>query len=81
MLTRFFYCNNGSRKRGITKSMFMEFCSVDQNNFSNFGRGSPKVHFCEIIMKSGHLPRRRYHLKGFLFLALAAILFRGAEKF
>ena len=29
----------------------------------------------------GYWPRRRCHLKVFLFLALAAILFRGAEPF
>ena len=28
-------------------------------HFSNFGRGSPKEHFCGIILKSGHWPRRR----------------------
>ena len=26
---------------------------------SNFGRGSPKTHFCVIILKSGHWPRSR----------------------
>ena len=31
---------------------------MKQNHFSNFGRGSPKEHFCEIILKSGHWPRR-----------------------
>ena len=25
---------------------------MDQNSLSNFGRGSPKEHFCEIIIKS-----------------------------
>ena len=69
---------------------------AQQNNFSNFGRESPKEHFCEIILKSGHWPRRRCCLKFvfffclffffcfiylFLFLALAAILFSGAEPF
>ena len=48
---------------------------------SNFGRGSPKEHFCEIILKLGHWPRRTCCLKVFLFLALAAILFSGAEPF
>ena len=46
----------------------------------NFGRGSPKEHFCEIILKSGHLPRRCL-LKVFQFLALAAILCSGAIRF
>ena len=49
-------------------------------DFSNFGRWSPKKHFCEIILKSVHWSRR-CHLKVSLFLALAAILFSGAEKF
>ena len=44
--------------------------ALEQNNFSNFGRGSPKEHFCEIILKSGYWPMRRCHLKVFQFLAL-----------
>ena len=32
-------------------------------------------------LKSGHRPRRRCWLKLFLFLALVAILFSGAEPF
>ena len=39
----------------------------------------PKEHFCEIILKSVHWYMRRSHLKVFLFFALAAILFSGAE--
>ena len=57
------------------------FCSVEGNNFSNFGSGLPKEHFCEIILKSCHWSRRRCHLKVFLFLALAAILISGVEQF
>ena len=34
------------------------FFSVERNDFSHFGRGSPKEHFCEIILKSGHWSRR-----------------------
>ena len=48
---------------------------------SNFGRHSPKEHSCIIISKSMHWLRRRSRLKVFLFLALAAILFNGAEQF
>ena len=48
---------------------------------SNFDRGSPKEHFCEIILKSGHWSRRTCHIKVFLFLALVAILFNAAERF
>ena len=47
--------------------LWQPFCSVEQNHFSNFGRGSPKEHFCEIILKLGYWPRRRYRLKVFLF--------------
>ena len=36
-------------------------------------------YFCANILKSGHWPRARCHLKIFYFLALAAILFNGAE--
>ena len=56
------------------------FCSVEWNHFTNFGRASLKEHFCEIILQSGHWPRR-YCLQVFLFLALVAILFSGAEPF
>ena len=54
---------------------------MERNDFNYFGRGSPKKHFCEIILKSGHWPMRRCHLKVFLYLALAAILFSGAKRF
>ena len=33
---------------------------------SDFGRWSPKKLFCEIILKPGHWPRRRYRLKNML---------------
>ena len=49
-------------------------------SFSNIGRRSPKEHFCEIILKSDHWPRR-CHLNIFLFLAVAAILFIGDKLF
>ena len=52
-----------------------------RNDFSSFGRGSPKDHFYESILKSVHGSRRRCHLKVFLFLALVAILFSGVEQF
>ena len=41
------------------------FCSAEWNDFSNFGRRSPKEHFCEIILKSVHWSRRQCHLKVF----------------
>ena len=55
--------------------------SAEWNHFSNFGRGSPKEHFCKIILKAGLWPSRRCCLKVFLFLALVVILFSGAEPF
>ena len=61
--------------------LWWPFCSAERNNFSNFGRGSPKQLLCEIILKWDYWPRRRSHYKGFLFLALAAILFSRAEPF
>ena len=36
-------------------------------------------YFCANILKSGHWPRIRCRLKIFYFLALAVILFNGAE--
>ena len=36
-------------------------------------------YFCANILKSGHWPKTRYRLRIFYFLALAAILFSGAE--
>ena len=61
--------------------LWWPFCSAEWIHLSNFGRGSPKEHFCEIILKSRHWPRRRCRLKVFIFLALAAILFSEAEQF
>ena len=49
--------------------------------FEQFGRGLPKKYFCIIISKSIFWFRRRSRLKVFLFLALAAMLFDGAERF
>ena len=49
--------------------------------FEQFDGQSPNEHSCIIILKSVHWLRRRSRLKVFLFLALAAILFNGAERF
>ena len=54
---------------------------MERNGLSSFGRLSSKEHSCIIISKSMHWLRRRNRLKGFLFLALAAIVFNGAEPF
>ena len=57
------------------------FLQTERNGLSNFCRQSLKEHSCIIISKSMNWLRRRSHLKVFLFLALAAILFNGAEQF
>ena len=55
--------------------------SAERNDFGNFGRGSTKEHFYDIILKSRHWPRRcRFKGFFFLFLALAAISFSGGEN-
>ena len=54
---------------------------MERNGLSNFGGQSPKEHSCIIITKSMNWLRRRSRLKVFLFLALATILFNGAEGF
>ena len=47
-----------------------------RNDFSNFGRGSFKKHFYEIILKSGYCPRRCHLNVGFcLFACLFSFLF------
>ena len=47
----------------------------------NFGRVYYEEHFCEIILNLDQWFRKRCLLKIFLFLALAAILISGAERF
>ena len=50
--------------------------------FWQFWQGSPKEHFCEIILKSVDWSGRRCHFMFFLlFLALAVVLLSGAEPF
>ena len=55
--------------------------STERNGFSKFGRGSSKEPFYTIISKSMYWLRRNCSFKVFLFLAVAAILFNGAEWF
>ena len=45
--------------------LWQPFCSAEWNDFSTFGKGSSKKHFCEIILKSGHWSRKRGHFKVF----------------
>ena len=71
VILRFFYFN-----------LWWPSCSVEQNDFSDFGRGSFKEQFCETILKLGQWPRSEISFIGFfLLLALAAILFSRAERF
>ena len=44
-----------------------------------FGSGEEVKNTCANILKSGHWPKTRCRLNIFYFLALAAILFQGAE--
>ena len=56
---------------------------MEWNDFSNFGRGSPKEQFCDIVLKMVHWPRKRYRLHVFLFLSFVAIFSnfdRGSPK-
>ena len=53
---------------------------MKQNRLSNFSRGLPREHSCEIGSKSVHRFSRS-HLKLFLFQALAAIFYKGAKRF
>ena len=45
--------------------LWLPACSSEWNGLSNYGKGSPKEHFCVIILKSCHWPRRRCCLKVF----------------
>ena len=52
-----------------------------RNGLSNFGGQSPKEHTCIIFFKIDALVKEEKSIEGFLFLALAAILFSVAESF
>ena len=59
---------------------------MERNGLRNFGRGSPKEDFCEIITTSIHQFRRKSLLRVFFFsffyfLVLVVILFIRAEQF
>ena len=55
---------------------------MEWNHLSNFGRGLAEEHLCEIISKYEHRFSRGKCLKlFFLFIALAAIMFKKAERF
>ena len=52
-----------------------------QNSLSSFSRELPKEPSCEIISKSDTDLAAEVVWSSFLFIALAAILFNGAEPF
>ena len=52
-----------------------------QNSLSNFSRKLPKESSCEIISKSATDLATEVVSSSFLFIALVAILFNGAESF
>ena len=61
--------------------LWWPFCSAERHDFSSIGRGSPKKHSVKLFLKVGHWSMRGCHLTVFLFLALVAMLFSGAERF
>ena len=80
----FWKTGHGPRRRYCPKFFLFlaltAICSSKQNHFNNFGRGSPKEHFCKIVLKSTHWPRKRCYLNVFfLFLVLMAVLFSGVD--
>ena len=56
------------------------FSCVEWNRFGNFGRWHYEEHFCVIIFEFGPVVQESL-FKDFLFRALVAILFSGAEPF
>ena len=51
--------------QGFSILALLAICSIERNRLSNFGRGLPMEHSCEIILKSVHLFSRRSCLKLF----------------
>ena len=54
---------------------------MELNDLAILVEGHLKKHFCEIVLKSGHWPRRKFRLKVFLLFAFASIFFSDAEPF
>ena len=54
---------------------------MERNGLSNFGRQSPKEHFCENFQNLSTDLAEEVVKSIFLFIALAAILFNEAEFF
>ena len=54
---------------------------MERNGLGNFDGGLTKEHSCDIISKSVHQFSKEIVWSFFLFIALAAIWFNGAELF
>ena len=59
--------------------LWLPFYSGKQTHFSNYSIGAYEKHFCEIILKSGHLHRRSSMLK--FFFSLFSIFSYGGHFF
>ena len=57
------------------------FCSAEHNYLWNLDNGYYEEQFCEIILNWGQWFGRKCHLKYFLSVALAALLFIGTKPF
>ena len=60
--------------------LWQPFCSAERNHLCNFCSEYYEEQYCEIILNWGQWFRRRC-LKDFLYGALAALLFGGANAF
>ena len=54
---------------------------MERNSLGNFSRGPYEEHLSVIVLNLGQHFWKRYHSKIFLYLAVVAILFGGAEPF
>ena len=59
--------------------LWWPFCSAVLNHLCNFNRGYPEKQFCKTILNLDLWFRRRCRLKDFLYGALVALVFSGAE--
>ena len=61
--------------------LWRPFSWTERYHLCYFGKGYYEEQFCEIILNLGQWFRRRCGLKDFLSVALAALLFGGAQPF
>ena len=55
--------------------------SAEQNHLINFGEGSYEEHFCEFILKSGHLPLRKHAYSNILNISIPKFLDKNSDIF